>query len=131
MAGGDQTLDVGDDLRDVLGDPRIVLGRLDAEQSCAAMVGGDVALGQLRCGGVLAPRPGDDLVIDIREILDEGDGVTKMRQVAANHVAGNEGIHVSQMRPVLDRHAADIDADLASADRNEASLAAGDRIVDP
>ncbi len=126
----DESLDEGDDLRDVLGDQRVDRGRLDVQLPGVLVVQGDVPLRHLPEVHPLLAGAVDDLVVHVGEVLDVGHLVAQVLQVAADHVARHEGEHVPHVGLVLDGHAADVHAHLAGAQGLELAEGAGHAVVD-
>ena len=75
-------------------------------------------------------RAPDDLVIDIGDVLDEGDLVTAILQVLAHHVEDEEGARVADVNVVVDRGATCVHRHLARLVRHELLFAAGRGVVD-
>ena len=126
----DQARDHRDDLRQVLGGTRLVVGPLDAERRAVLVVRADEPLGERThrlavLGGAL-----DDLVVDVRDVADERDAVARRLQVTAHDVERDQHAGVTEVAEVVDGHAADVHAHFARHDRAERFLAAGQRIVD-
>ena len=53
----------------------------------------------------------DDLVVHVGEVVDVGDGVAEVLEVAAHDLARQRGADVADVRLVLHRHAAHVHAD--------------------
>ena len=71
----------------------------------------------------------DDLVVDVGEVAHEGDVVAAEAQIAVEHVDGDQGARVADVRAVVDGDAAPVDADAARASRGaERLLAPGERV---
>ena len=126
----DQPGDEGDDLRDMFRHPRVVVGRLDRQCLGGFPIGGDILFSDLGDAHVEASGPLDDLVVDVGEILDVRHLVTDVLEITAHHVARDEGVHVPQMRTILDGETTDVQADLTGLDRLEGALGPGFVIVD-
>ncbi len=58
---------------------------------------------------VLERGAGDDLVVDVGEVLDELHRVAAVLEVAADHIHPDEGASVADVGMELRRHAADVD----------------------
>ena len=64
-------------------------------------------------------RAHDDLVVDVREVTDEGDVPLPVAEVAHEGVEDDHGPGVADVAVVVDGHPADIEPDLARIDRRE------------
>ena len=125
-----ESADEGDDFGDVLRRERVYIRLQDVELVGVAEIFLHVPLGDDAIVDPLLVRLGDDLVVDIGEILDVRHVVALEPEVPPYHVARDEGEHVPDMRPVLDGHAAEVNSDLAGAHRRELFLPRAERIVD-
>src|SRR5436309_269603 len=78
------------------------------------------------------PRPGpiDDLVVHVREVLDERDVEAAGFQVSPDDVEDDGAAGVAQVNVVVDRHAAHIHPDLAGHQRLERVLPSGQGVED-
>ena len=101
-----------DDLGYVLGGLRLDIGVEDTEclvavgESCRHPLGQDLdALPGLDCGG-------DDLVLDVGDVADEGHLVTTPDQITADHVEGHGRAPMTDMWLALHRRPAHVDRDL-------------------
>ena len=98
-----------DDLRHVLRGERRHVGTANPQRVSVLVIFRDETRGQvgdldpLRVGAI------DHLVVDIREVLDEGDLVARVFQVAAQDVKDDEGPRVADMEEVVDRRAAAVE----------------------
>ena len=126
----DELLDHRDDLRHRLTDARVDIGMADVQRIHRLEIGLDVAVGDVLPRHAFLVGRIDDLVVDIREVLDVVDLVALLGKVAADDVPGHEGACIADVRVVVRRDAAAVDADLALLERLELLLAAGHRIVD-
>jgi hypothetical protein len=54
----------------------------------------------------------DDLVVDVRDVLDEGDLVTSAPQISRDHIPEKGRPSVADVYVIVDRRTADIDTDL-------------------
>jgi hypothetical protein len=61
--------------------------------------------------------PGDDLIVHVGVVADEGDLITERNKEAAQHVKNDRGPEVSDMRGTVDGRSADIDRDFPRDDR--------------
>ena len=120
----DQGLRHGDDRSDVLGRPRLEVGRLKPE-SRAILVHGRCEAPR-KIGPILAIGGGalDDLVVDVGDIAHIRDRVTQRSQVTLDQVEDRQHARVTDMDIVVVRHSAHIHADFAGAQRLEFLLLA-------
>ena len=125
----DEPLDERDDLRDVLRGAGMHRGRTDAQRLGVGEIFGDVALGNLRDGHALLVGAADHLVVDVGEVLHEGHFVAPVFQVAAQHVKDDEGARVSDVKEIIDRGPAGIDAHLSLVEGHERFLFPGHAVV--
>ena len=65
------------------------------------------------CGAV------DDLVVDVGDVADVVDLEAARAQMARHQIEGDEGAAVADVDEVVDRRAADVEADLAGHERRE------------
>src|SRR5438876_894052 len=117
--------DEPDDLLHVIGGLGFHRCRADPEPPHIAVVGVDV---QSRNGlprETQFPGPIDDLVVHVREVLDERDVEASVFQVAADDVEDDGAAGVAEVRIIIDRHPAHVHADLAGHQRLERILPAG------
>ena len=89
----------------------------------------DVAVGNHFPRRTFRIRFVDNLVVHVREILNERHLVADVLQIAANHVPRHRRARVSDMRMVVRRHAADVNLHLPRRHRHEDRLFARHRIV--
>ena len=126
----DELLDHRDDLRHRLTDARVDIGMADVQRIHRLEIGLDVAVGDVLPRHAFLVGRIDDLVVDIREVLDVVDLVALLGEVAADDVPGHEGACIADVRVVVRRDAAAVDADLTLLERLELLLTASHRIVD-
>ena len=102
---------------------RLHIGLEDRIGLLGQLADGDAALGGARV----------DLVIDVRDVADIGDGLRAigLAQQAVEHVEDDDGAGVADMGEVIDRGAADIHAHMGGIDGAERLLRAGECIVKP
>ena len=130
MAGGDQALVDLNHFGDVLGGARLDVGG-EAAEGCHVLVipgggaGGDLFDGLAECRGA-----GVDLVLDVGDVADIGNPRVKPAEQANQHVVDHDGAGVANMRAVVDRGAADIEADMGGVERDEGLAAAGAAVVE-
>jgi hypothetical protein len=106
----DQILDERDDFWDDLGGARLDVGAAEAEITGVL----DVPLGRLHserfapdalaCGRLV------DLVVDVRDVLDELDRIALLAQPPAQPHGNDERARVPDVDPLVDRGAADVHA---------------------
>lgn len=118
----DDALDHRDDLGDVLGGAGIERGALDAQRVGVFVIIGDGFLGQLLHGDAVAVGAGDHLVVDVGEVLHEGDFVAAELEIAAQHVEDDEGTGVADVEIVVYGGAAAVKSDLSFVQRDERLL---------
>ena len=119
MAAVDDALDQVDHLGDVPGGSRLVGGWQDSH----GLIGmGEFALvnvGPLPPALAVGRRLGQDLVVDVRHVADQGHLVAQPEQPAPDHVEGQGGPDVADVGRALHRGPAHVDANLARFDRPE------------
>ena len=126
---GDQPADQVQDLRDVLGGPRLHIRATQAEP--AGVV--DVGLGVL--AGHIIPRPAlgvrllDDAIVDVGDVLHERNAPAQTLEVAL----GDHGEHVRSRVPqvdvVVDRRSAEVHGHVVAIPGDELPLLLPHRIV--
>ena len=116
--------------RDVPGGPRLVGGRQAARGRRRRAVNAR--------SFVVRPRPprhavrrglGEDLVVDVGDVADEGDVEPAGGQPAAQHVEGERGADVADVRRALHGGPADVDRRLPGTQRREVADRTGGRVV--
>jgi len=135
-AGPGQPRDILDHGPDVVGRPRLPVGQKNAESPHIGMVPVDRRVGQDpdRVVDVPAGETGgrglDDLVVDVGEIprIEHAVLSVALPQGTIEHVEDDGGPGISEMRAVVDRGAADIDADPRRVERPERGLPSGSGI---
>src|SRR5918997_32597 len=116
VAGGvsvallDELLNKRDHLRDMLCRPRLDIREADAEHVQALMEGVGIAAHDHLPGDALLVCPVDDLVLYIRYVLDEHGLVSPTLQVPRHHVPEQGRPDVADVRVVVDRRPADVEA---------------------
>ena len=118
-----------DHLGDVPGRPGLVRRRQAAQRVVRPGEGALVAHGQLPVRDVLVAGVVDDLVVDVGDVADEGDDVAAVLEPAAQHVEGEPGADVPDVRRGLDGGAAQVDADPAGDERHEVAHRPGGGVV--
>ena len=91
----------------------------------------DVLLADLLHGAFLFSGTLEDFVVDISEVLHEGDCVTPPDQIATQHIPGDVAAGMAEMAEVVDRDAAAVDADVPVLERSEGFRAAGEGVCEP
>ena len=71
----------------------------------------------------------DHLVVDVREVLDEGDLIPQMLQVAAQDVEDDERARVADVKEVVDRRAAAVEGDASRGQGDERLLFARQVVI--
>ncbi len=118
MTGGDEPLDQGPHLRDVLGRARLD-GRRQAAERGDVLV--ELLLGLLgdradrlvqRQVGIFLGRPRVDLVVDVGDVAHIGDvlGAVEVAQQPEQHVEDDDRPRIADMGEVVDRRPAHIHA---------------------
>ena len=110
VALGDQRLDHGDHLRQVLSRAGLVGRAQAAERVHVLVVPADRLVRDLLHGAAGLLGASDDLVVDVGEVADVDHPVlaVDVAQEAEEHVEHHRRAGVAEMRPVVDRGAADI-----------------------
>ena len=98
VAGVDEAGDDLDDLRHLLRGAGVLVGLADVEGSHVREVLGDVLLGERLDGRALLGGAVDELVVDVREVLDAADGEAPELQVAVEHVEDDVAHRVADVR---------------------------------
>src|SRR5215210_8692756 len=111
----DELLDQRDHLGDVFGGARLDVGHPYAEHLEPLVEGSGVAAHDLLPGDPLLVGPGDDLVLDVRDVLDERDVVTPAPQVPGDHVPEEGRPRVTYVDVVVDGGTADVEAQPATS----------------
>ena len=91
---------------------------------------GDVALGHLGRRHALGLGAPDDPVVDVGEVLDEGDAQAAEGEKAADDVEDQRAARVADVAQVVGGDPADVHADLARHERGEVLLPAAERVED-
>ena len=113
MALVDKGLHQLDHLADLLGGLRAHVGIHDAGGAHVADEGIGELRGDLGGGAAFLVCLGDDLIVDIGDVLHEGHLIAAIHEVAANGVEGDKGAGVADVDAVVDRWSADVHAHLA------------------
>ena len=109
--------------------PRLDVGPQDIELVHVLVEGVDVGLGDVLARSALPVRPGDDLVVNVGEIPDEGHLQPPVAQIAHKHVENDGRAGMADMAQIVCGYAAGVYAGLAGRERDEFFLPAGHRIV--
>src|SRR5581483_11667872 len=125
----DQPLHEGNDRRHRARDRGILVRPQHVQRVHRLEVRVAVLLGDLLRAAMLRIRAGDDLVVDVSEVLYVAHGVAAILQIAAQDVGRHEDARVADVRVELRRHAADVHADHV-ADGDELFLLAAERVGD-
>ena len=108
VAGGDQTLNDGDHLRDMAGGARLHVRGQHAEGGDILVVILGGALGQGGDGDAEIGRAGVDLVLHVREVAGVGQPWVQQPQQPCQHVVDDGGTGVADMRQIVNGRSADI-----------------------
>ena len=119
-----------DHRRHVLRGARLVIGFLDAERRGIFVHRGYEAGGQRLDRLVVLLSALDDLVLDVRDVLNVGDAKARCSQPPPHDVESDHDTRVSEVAVVVDGHSADVHAHLAGRDRNERLLLSRKRVID-
>ena len=103
---------------------------IDAERGQVAVVVGDVFLGDVEHRDAALVGLLDELVVDVGDVDDPGDVVAAVGEVALDAIEDHRADHVADVGLVVDRRAAEVDADLARLHGGERLLALRERVVD-
>jgi len=104
---------------------------LHAERRGVFVHGADEAPSQRLDRRAALGRALDDLVVDVGDIAHVGDAQAARAQPALHHVENHEHAGVAEVAVVVHRHAADVHAHFARANRHEVLLGPRERVVDP
>ena len=117
----DQPLDHGDHLRDMLGRTRLDIGRKAPQSRHILVKGLGGALCQVADAFLVRLGGGVDLVINIGDVahIPHVIGAVAMAQQPVEHVEDDHRPCIANMREVVDRGPADIDADVLLVQRRE------------
>ena len=102
----------GDNIGNGFADARINIGAFDIERIHSLEIGINVAAGNVAPLYAFFIGGADNLVIHIREILDITHLVTLMCQIPADYIPGHKRTGIADMRMVVRRNAAAVDAGL-------------------
>ncbi len=126
----DERPDLLDDLGDEIRRVRIVVDRTDPEPLHGSEVGKEVAVGEAEGVLLLFSRPGDDLVVEVRHVLDVEHAIAPAAKGAGDGVEDDERAAVPHVRLRVGRQTADEQPDPWRDPRREDPWGAGHRIVD-
>ena len=124
-----QPLHQRDDLGNMLGGAGMHGGGTDAQRLRVLIILGDKAIAQLLDGDAFFIGAADHLIVDIGEILHKRNLVAAMLQIPAQHVEHDKGTGVADMKIIVYRRAAGIDARFARMNGHKLFLAAGFAVV--
>lgn len=116
---GDELLDQLDHLGDVFGGAGLDVRSTDAKPAVGVCKDSGVAGGKLCWGNTLGGGAGDDLVLDVCDVLDIRDLVAPPGEVTSDHVEGDRRPAVPDMGTRLHGRPADVHAHLARLARFE------------
>src|SRR5664280_2858494 len=106
-------------LRHIVRGARLVRRPLDAEGVGIFMKRGDHLVGKGLQRDASLERTLDDLVVDVGDVADIGDPVAERLHPALRHVERHHEPGVAHMRVVVDRDAANVQANVSRLDRNK------------
>ena len=130
MSFFDQLTHHFDYFRHMFRDARIQIHPPNIQAVHYVEVGPDVPVCQLMPGDPFLRGSVDNLVIDIREILDMLDRQSLPLKVSVNDIPYDEGAGITDVRMIVGSDTADIDFDLARLGRNKGFLFFGQCIID-
>ncbi|MPM76944.1 hypothetical protein SDC9_123943 [bioreactor metagenome] len=126
----DQPLNHGDDLGDVLGRPGMNRSRPDAQRLCVPVVFRDESVAQFLDRHTLFVGPSDHLIVDIRKVLHKGHLVPFVLQIPPQHVKDYKGTRVADVKIIVHRRPAGVNAHLTGLDRHKLFLFSALAVVD-
>ena len=113
QALGFELTDQAEHLWHVLGCTRLQCGGLDAEFGDVQMHGFDHLVGQRANADAAFNCALDDLVVNIRDVAHIGHAVPAALEPALHHIESHHHARVPNVAQVINRHAANIHADMA------------------
>ena len=102
----------GDNIGNGFADAGINVGAFDIERIHSLEIGINIAAGNVAPLYTFLIGRADNLVVHIREILDITHLVPLMRQITADYIPGHKRTGIADMRMVVRRNAAAVDAGL-------------------
>ena len=126
-----QRTDQGQHLRHELGGTRLVGGALNAQRVGVLVQGHDHAVRQGANGLAVFNRTADDLVVDIGDVAHIGDLQATGFEPALHHVKRHHRPGMAQMAEVINRHPADIHADMPRHKWRKILYCTRQRVVNP
>ena len=114
---------------DVFGGARLDIGTAHVQPVHILMEGGDVGFGYFGAALPLTGGAGDDFVVHVGEVADEGHIVAEIPQIAVQYVEHDGGTGMAYVAEVIRRDAAGVHAHPAGIERLEIFLAAGHGII--
>src|SRR5579884_1019429 len=127
VAAGDEAAGDLDDVVDLLGRQRVVVGRHPVELGHVVAEALGLLAAELVPGHADLLGLADDVVVDVGHVLDVGDVDALVAEVADEDVEGDVGEGVAGVGGVVGGDAADVDADVVVA-RDEGLLAHAVRV---
>ncbi|CAB4702287.1 unannotated protein [freshwater metagenome] len=131
VAARDQLTDQLHHLGDVTGGGRLVGGRRDVEGGVGLVELAVHRVGEVVPGPALFGGLGEDLVVDVGDVADEGHLVVEVTQPALQDVEVDPRAHVADVRLGLHRQTADVDARLPLLQGDEVTDFAGRSVIQP
>lgn len=126
-----QFADHGANALEALGGAGNLVGRENVEGGHVITEGRDVAFTHLFHRRVLFGGSPEDLVVDVGDVLNEGDPITAPDQVAAQHIPDDVTAGMAQVAEVVDRDPAAIDRNLTWNQRLKRLSAPGEGVGEP
>ncbi len=108
---------------------RLVIRLLHAQRGRILVHGLNETAGQLRDRLAVLDGALDDLVIDVGDIAHISNVQSRLAQPALHHIEHHHHPSVTKMAIVVDRHAADVHADLAWFDWRKRLLLTRQRVI--
>ncbi len=131
VAARDERLDQLDHLGDGAGRAGFVRRRQHVDGGERGRQLGVHRVGEVVPGPVLLGGLGEDLVVDVRDVADEVDGIPARHQPAAEHVEVDGRAHVSDVRLGLHGESTDVDPRLPLLEGDEVADLTGRGVVEP
>jgi hypothetical protein len=125
-----QAADHVDHLGKVLRRARLAIGLLHAERRCVFVYAANEARSQFADRFPVLERAADDLVVNVGDVAHVGDAIAARAQPTLHDVESDKHARVPEVQVVVHRHAADVHAHLARAQRNEFLLGPAQGVVD-
>ena len=116
-------------LRHVVGGPWFMVRAGYAQGIRVLMQGGNHAVGQAADGLAVLQRTLDDFVVNVGDVAHIGHPQPVAFEPALHHIKRHHGARMTQVAQVIDRHAADVHADVAGLNRRKMFQRTRQRVV--